>query len=143
MTGAVVGITSLKVSQVGVEGMGYAININEATPILNTLITSGSVVRPYLGVSVYTVDQEVAAFYNLKVDKGVLVTDVASGSPADLAGIRPGDVITAIDGKEQTDDAALLDYINSLQVGQKIEITFYRGNIQNKVTVTMAQTPRS
>ncbi len=143
MTGAVVGITSLKVSQVGVEGMGYAININEATPIINTLITGGSIVRPYLGITVYTVDQSVAAFYGLGVNKGVLVADVASGSPADNAGLHAGDVIIAIDGKAQTDDAALLDYINSLQVGQKIEITYYRGTIQNKVTITLTQTPKS
>jgi len=141
MSAQVIGISSYKVSQVGVEGMGYAISINEAMPILNTLISTGFIVRPYLGTSVFTVDQTIAAYYGLTVSQGVLITDVATGSPADIAGLRPGDVITAIDGKNQTDDAALMDYINSLKVGQKIEITYYRGSSKNTVTLTLVQSP--
>jgi serine protease Do len=143
MAGEVIGITSIKVSQVGVEGMGYAISIDEAMPVINTLISTGYVVRPWLGISVYTVDQSVAAFYRLGKSQGVLVTDVASGSPADKAGMRAGDVIIAIDGKEQTRASAMMDYINSLKVGQKIEITYYRGNAQNTVSVTLVETPKS
>jgi serine protease Do len=143
MAGEVVGITSIKVSEVGVEGMGYAISINEAMPIINTLMTTGYVVRPYLGISVYTVDQSLAAFYNLGLDKGVLITDVASGSPADKAGLRPGDIITAVDGKEQVNDGALIDYINSLKIGQEIEITYYRGNATNTVSITLVESPKS
>lgn len=143
MTGQVIGITSIKVAQIGVEGMGYAISINQAMPVINTLITTGYVMRPWLGISVYTVDQSVATFYRLGVDKGVLITDVASGSPADKAGLRPGDVITAIDGKEQVYAGALMDYINSLEIGQKIGITYYRGNVQNTASVTLVQSPKS
>jgi serine protease Do len=143
MAGEVIGITSLKVSEVGVEGMGYAISINEAMPVINTLITTGYVVRPYLGVSVYTVDQTVATYYRLGVDKGVLITDVASGSPADTAGLRAGDVITAIDGKEQDDAGTMMDFINSQSVGQKIEITYYRGNTESSVSVTLTESPES
>jgi serine protease Do len=62
MSAQVIGISSYKVSQVGVEGMGYAISINEAIPILNTLISTGFIVRPYLGTSVFTVDQTVASY---------------------------------------------------------------------------------
>ncbi len=143
MAGQVIGINSIKVSQVGVEGMGYAISINEAMPIINTLINTGYVVRTWLGTSVYTVDQMLASFYRLAVNKGVLITDVAAGSPADKAGLRPGDVITAIDGKEQVDDGILMDYINSLKVGQKIEVTYYRGNVKNIITVTLVESPKS
>jgi serine protease Do len=143
MAGQVIGIDSYKISQVGVEGMGYAISINEALPILNTLISTGFIVRPYLGTSVYTVDQMVAAYYRLGVNQGVLITDVASGSPADIAGLKPGDVITVIDGKNQTDDATMMDYINSLKVGQKIDITYYRGSNKNTVSVTLIQTSTS
>ena len=139
MSGQVIGISSYKISQVGVEGMGYAISINEAMPILNTLISTGFIVRPYLGAGVYTVDQMIAAFYGLAVSQGVLITDIANGSPADKAGLKAGDVITAIDGKSQTDDAAMMDYINSLKVGQKTEITYYRGNNKNTVSVILEQ----
>ena len=139
----VIGITSIKVSQVGVEGMGYAISIDEAMPVINTLITTGYVVRPWLGISVYTVDQSVAAFYRLGINKGVLITDVASGSPADKVGLRAGDVITTIDGKKQDDASAMMDYINSLKVGQKIETTYYHGSVKNIVSVTLVETPKS
>jgi serine protease Do len=143
MAGQVIGITSVKVSQVGVDGMGYAISIDEAMPVINTLISAGFVVRPYLGAGVYTVDQSVAAFYGLGISKGVLVTDVASGSPGDKTGLRAGDVIIAIDGKEQVDDGAMMDYINSLKVGQKIDITYYRGSAKNTVSVTLVKSPKS
>ena len=143
MAGQVIGISSYKISQVGVEGMGYAISIHEALPVLNTLISNGFIVRPYFGASVYTVDSTVAAYYGLGVNQGVLITNIASGSPADKAGLQPGDVITAIDGKDQTDDAALMDYINSQKVGQKIDITYYRGNNKNTVSVTLVQAPTS
>jgi serine protease Do len=141
MAGQVIGINSIKVSQIGVEGMGYAISINQALPIINLLINTGHVVRPWLGIGVYTVDAGVAAFYHLRVDKGVLITDVSSGSPADNAGLRPGDVITAVDGKDQVDAGALMDYINSLKVGQKIEITYYQGSKQDTVSVTLVESP--
>jgi serine protease Do len=143
MAGEVVGITSLKVSQVGVEGMGYAMSINQAIPVLNTLVSTGSVIRASLGVSVYTVDSQVAAFYNLGVNKGVLITDVAAGSPGDKAGLRAGDIITAIDGKEQLEDSAMMDLINSLKIGQTIKVTYYRGNALNTVSATLVASPKS
>jgi serine protease Do len=143
MAGQVIGINSIKISQVGVEGMGYAISINEALPIIETLINNGYISRPWLGISVYTVDKMVSAFYNLGVDKGVLITDVNSGSPADRAGLTPGDVITAIDGKEQTDAGTLMQLIDSLKIDQKIEITYYHRNTEKTVSVTLAESPKS
>lgn len=143
MAGQVIGINSIKVSQIGVEGMGYAISINEALPIINTLINTGYVLRPWLGISVFTIDQNVASFYGLAVAQGVLITDVAAGSPAEKAGLRAGDIITAIDGKEQVDDGVLMDYINSLKIGQTIQITYYRRNAQNTVSVTLAESPKA
>lgn len=143
MAGQVIGISSYKISQVGVEGMGYAISINEALPILNTLISTGYIVRAYLGASVYGINDTIAAYYRLPINQGVLITDVASGSPADNAGLKPGDIITIIDGKNQTDDATMMDYINSLKVGQEIEITYYRGSTKNTVSVTLTQVPTS
>jgi len=139
--GEVVGINSAKVAQVGVEGMGYAISVKEATPIIDQLITNGYVIRPYLGASLYTVDQFVDFRYRLGVDKGVLVTDVASGSPADKAELKPGDVITAIDDKEISDEGVLTQTINSAQISQKIKITYWRGRAQNTAYATLVQSP--
>jgi serine protease Do len=141
MAGEVIGINSIKIAQVGVEGMGYAISINEAMPIIEKLITVGYVVRPWLGAGTATVNQMVASWYNLPVDTGALVTDVTSGSPAEAAGLQAGDVITAIDDKEVTSAGELAQLINSYQIGQEIKITFWRGQAKDNVAVVLAESP--
>ena len=141
MAGEVIGITSIKIAQVGVEGMGYAISINEAMPVIEKLITVGYIVRPWVGVESTTVNQMVASWYNLAVDTGALVTDVTSDSPAEEAGIKAGDVITAIDGKEVASAGELTQLINSYQIGQKIEITLWRGQVKDTVSLTLGESP--
>jgi serine protease Do len=143
MDGEVIGIDSIKVAEVGVEGMGYAISIDEAIPIINTLIEKGYINRPYLGIGITTVDAFVASVYNLSVDQGVLVTSVVSGGPAGKAGLEAGDVITAVDGKSVTDTGELQKIINSDQIGQTITITYYRGSNVITADITLAQTPPS
>ena len=141
LQGEVVGINSAKVAQVGVEGMGYAISIKEASPIIDQLIANGYVIRPYFGAEIYTVDQFVTSRYKLAVNKGVFVIDVASGSPADKAGLKAGDVITAIENKDITDAGVQAQLINSYQTGQKIKITYWRGKFPNTTYATIAQSP--
>lgn len=141
LQGEVVGINSAKVAQVGVEGMSYAISIKEANPIIAQLITSGYVIRPYLGAEIYTVDQFVISRYKLAVNKGVFIIDVASGSPADKAGLKAGDVITLIENKEMNNAGAQAQLINSYKTGQKIKITYWRGKFQNTTYATITQSP--
>jgi serine protease Do len=141
LLGEIVGINSAKIAQVGVEGMGYAISIKAAKPVIDELIKNGYVVRPYLGANLYTVDQFVARRYGLAVNKGALVTDVASGSPADKAGIKPGDVITAIDGKDVGSAEEVTRILESHQVGQQIQVTFYHGSAKKTVAITLTQAP--
>jgi serine protease Do len=141
MAGEVIGIDSIKVSQVGVEGMGYAISTNEAMAVINELIKTGYIVRPWLGIRIYTVDSFAASMYNLAVDKGVLITEVANGSPAEKAGLEAGDVITMVEGKEITSVDDLLTLVNTYKVGQSITITYMRGRIENHVSVTLAESP--
>ena len=141
MAGEVIGIDSIKIAQVGVEGMGYAISINEAMPIIKGLINTGYIVRPWLGIGLATVNKMVASFYNLAVDTGVLVTQVTPGGPADKAGLKAGDVITAIDSEEVASAGDLVQLINSYEVGQKVEITFWRGQTKNSVSLTLGESP--
>jgi serine protease Do len=141
MQGEVIGIDSIKVAEVGVEGMGYAISINQASPIINALIQNGYITRPWLGVGITTVNDFVAALYNLSVNKGVLITSIVRGSPADKAGLQQGDVITAVNGQEIDDTGGLLNVISTSQAGQTVEITYQRGNSQAKVSVTLAESP--
>ncbi|MGJ7045272.1 S1C family serine protease [Thermoanaerobacterium thermosulfurigenes] len=139
--GEVVGITSVKLTSTGgsdtqdpfgmfqsqgtpVEGMGFAIPINEAKPIIDDLIKHGYVERPMMGVSVQEVTQQDAAQYNIPV--GLYIAQVQQGSGADEAGLQPGDVITAVDGtKVQTFDA-LQSIITKHKVGDTITVTFWR-----------------
>jgi serine protease Do len=141
LLGEVVGITSVKVSQVGVEGMGYAISTREAMPIIGDLVKVGYAIRPWVGASLYTVDQLVVLRYSLAVNQGVLVTGIAAGSPADKAGIKAGDVITAIDGKEMTSVDDMMNLIHGYRIGQQIQITYYRGSARITVPVILAPSP--
>jgi serine protease Do len=141
MSKQVIGITSAKIAMVGVEGMGYAISINTAMPIIEELIQKGYVVRPWLGAEPYTVDQYVVFRYQLAVDKGAFVTTVTSGSPADKAGIEPGDIITEFEGKEIITAEELNQAIHSSQIGQKVKIIFWRGNAQNTTYATLTESP--
>jgi len=141
MAGEVIGIDSIKVAQVGVEGMGYAISINQAMPIINELMKTGYIVRPWIGIGVYTVDSWVASMYNLAVDKGVLITKVISGSPAEKAGFKAGDIITKVEEKEITSVDELLTLVNTYKVGQTVKITFWRDSDQKTASVTLAESP--
>jgi serine protease Do len=137
----VVGINSIKIAQVGVEGMGYAISINEAIPTIQKLIEVGYVVRPWLGINAYTMSDVIATRYNLAVSKGVLITAVVQGGPADKAGLEAGDIITSIDDTEINTVSDLVETTNSYDIGQTINITYWRGQSENKVNLVLEQSP--
>ncbi len=137
----VIGITSAKVAASGVEGMGYAISTEMALPIIEELVKTGYVTRPWLGVSLYTVDQFAVLRYRLGVDKGALVTEVASGSPAAKAGLKVGDVIVTFGGKEITSADEMVRAIHQTQIGKSIEITYWRGKTQFTTQATLVERP--
>jgi serine protease Do len=141
MAGEVIGITSAKIASVGVEGMGYAINIDSAVPIVKQLVTSGYVVRPWLGVVLLTVDEGTAMRFGLAVNQGALVTDVAANSPADKAGFQAGDIIVGFEDTEVTSVDDLIQAIRSSQIGQRVKITFWRGDTKNTAYPTLIESP--
>ena len=100
MDGKVIGINSAKIVANGVEGIGLAIPSNAVQNVISAIMEKGYVPRPYLGVSIF--DQQSAARYGyqLNLKKGVYIFQVVPGGPADQAGLRKGDVITAIDGDD-------------------------------------------
>ena len=140
-SGEVIGINSIKIAQVGVEGMGYAISINEAMPIIQKLIDVGYVVRPWLGINAYTVDIMVAARYNLAVDKGVLLADIVPGGPAEQAGLEIGDIIVSVDENEIDNTGELVEVINGYSIGKTVQITYWRGQSKNSTSLTLAESP--
>ncbi len=141
LLGEIVGITNIKVAQLGIEGMGYAISTKEALPVVSDLVKVGYVIRPWIGVSLYTVDQIVVLRYDLAVSQGTLVTQLAVGSPADKAGIRTGDVITGVDGQAIANIDDFNKIVHGDQIGQQVNITYYRGTSKNTVSVTLIASP--
>lgn len=97
--GQVIGINSAKISVTGVEGLGFAIPINTAKPIVEQLITYGHVTgKPLIGISAQEVSEEVSQMYGIPV--GVYIVEVTQGGAAEKAGIQKGDIITKLDGKD-------------------------------------------
>ncbi len=142
MAGEVIGITSAKIAATGVEGMGYAISTQEAAPIIEQLINTGYIVRPWLGVTLYPIDQFVAQRYNLAVDKGAFIVNVAQGSPADKAGLKAGDVIVKFASEETNTVDDLIRAIRSSRLGQTVEITYWRGESQGTTSATLIESPK-
>jgi serine protease Do len=137
--GQVVGINVAIASNA--ENIGFAISTDTAIPVVESLITEGKVVRPWLGVSVTTVTSTIQQYYNLSVDTGALITSITSGSPADKAGLRPGDVITKMDNENISTADDLVSAIGSHQVGDQVQIVYYRGSVQNLAVATLEASP--
>jgi serine protease Do len=137
--GQVVGINVAIASNA--ENIGFAISTDTAIPVVQNLITEGKMVRPWLGVEVTTVTSTIQRYYNLSVSAGVLITSVTSGSPANKAGLRAGDVITKIDNEDISTAAELISAVSSHQIGDQVEIVYYRGNVQQVATATLEESP--
>ena len=124
--GKVIGINTVKFIESRVEGMGFAIPINEAKPIINQLIKNKKVSRPYLGIQGQTIDEETAKQYNVPV--GVLVREVIEDSGAKKAGIERGDIITKIDGKEIKTIEQVIEIVRQHKLGDILKVEVY-GNL--------------
>ncbi len=142
LAGEVIGITSAKVADIGVEGMGYAISIDTATPIIQELVNKGYVTRPWLGVGLYTVDQMAIQQLDLGIDKGVLLTEVVAGSPADSAGLEQWDVIIGIGGQDVTNVEELTKILHAATIGQPLEIRYWRGGQEYSTQAIPIESPR-
>ena len=130
MQGQLIGINSAKYADTQVEGMGFAIPINKAAPILEKMMNKetrqkvSSDKAAYFGITCLTVSQEAAQYY--RIPEGVYVQDVMSGSAAEKAGIRQGDIITAIDDESVTTDEELTNTLKYYAAGDTAQITISR-----------------
>jgi len=125
--GKVIGINTIKFAETRVEGMGFAIPINEAKPIIDDLINNKKVLRPFLGIQGITISKEEAEQFQLPQGVGVRV--VIPGSGAEAAGIRRGDIITKVDDKKVLTIEDLIAEIQKHKVGDSILVEVYnQGN---------------
>ncbi|MBO3841306.1 MAG: trypsin-like peptidase domain-containing protein [Candidatus Brockarchaeota archaeon] len=109
------------------QGISFAIPISSIKPLIESFKKYGRMVKPWLGVKSIDVNKQIANYYSLGVDYGALVVEVSPRSPAERAGLRPGDVVTMIDGKPVKSSASLVRELRRKSVGQRIELLIYRG----------------
>lgn len=142
--GEVIGITSLKLAVTGVEGMGFAIPIETAMDYAKKIVNGDKIERPYLGVSMANLSDARYAFYpkleNLGVSSGVYISKIESGSPADKAGMKVGDVVTKADGEDVATLAYLRYRLYQHDLGDEMTLTVVRdGNeVELKVKLDVA-----
>lgn len=132
--GQVIGVVTAKYSLGGMEGLGFAIPINDACRIACDLVEKGYVSgKAYLGLTLANVSPSVAQYYDMV--QGVYVYDVEEGSCAQLAGLQVGDIITAINGQTVTASSQLVQAVKQYHAGDSAELTVWREQSYLSVTV--------
>lgn len=135
--GQVIGITTLKLSGNGIEGVSFAIPINDTIDIYKGLIENGKISRPFVGISGIDLDEATAIRNGLT--KGIYVDSVIKDSAAEKAGIKAGDVIVKFDDKSVSTMDELNAIKNSKNIGDNVNVTFYRKNEEKTVTLTLGE----
>ena len=141
--GELIGINSAIFSQMGgAQGIGFAIPIGLALDIMQQIIEHGEVSRGWLGVEGTEVNERAARGTGVPGIRGALIVGVFIDSPADLAGIRAGDIVVAVDGKPVRGIRDLLDQITLHKPGEEVEVTIYRGTEKMQLTMKVTQRPQ-
>jgi len=125
--GNLVGVNSAIYSRTGgSQGIGFAIPVSIARQVMEQIIKSGSVTRGWVGIEVQDLTPELAESFSLKNAEGALIAGVLKGGPADTGGVRPGDILLAVNGNKVSDSASLLNLIAELKPGEKAQLTVAR-----------------
>ncbi len=136
LRGEVIGINSAIISKSGgFEGLGFAIPSNIAAYVSQQLIQHGKVVRGWMGVSLQKITPALAGSFRLKSYRGSLVSDVLKGGPADRAGLKRGDVITAFQGKSVDNPSILRNDISLTPPGSEVKLTVIRNGASQDISV--------
>ncbi|HZS38941.1 MAG TPA: PDZ domain-containing protein, partial [Polyangia bacterium] len=140
LDGEVIGINTM-IAGIGT-GIGFAVPSSMARPIVDQLINGGKVRRPYLGIYMQDVTPEMAKGLGGKApEKGALVSQVQAGSPADKAGVKPGDVVVSVDGQAVDGSKAVQKTVLSKKIGQKLDLDLWRDGKAVKVSPTTTELP--
>lgn len=150
-SGQVIGINSMKVSENGVESLGFAIPSNDVEPIVDQLLAKGKVERPFLGVQMIdmaqvpeTYQENTLGLFGDQLSKGVYVKEVQSGSPAAKAGIKSNDVIVQLNGKDVDSSADIRQILyNQLKIGDKTTVQVLRSGSKKTLNVTLTKQTES
>ncbi|KAF0194873.1 MAG: serine protease Do [Bacillota bacterium] len=138
--GEVIGINQAKIGITGVEGMGFAIPVNVARPIIEDLVRHGKVIRPWLGIQGVALTPASAQQYGVTITQGIYI-DIVADSPAQRAGLRRGDVITKYNGVELTTFDQLIELLNATGVNGTANLEVRRGNSTLTINVKLEVAP--
>jgi len=122
-------------------GIGFAIPVSTARSVLESIITTGSVTRGWIGVEPQDVTPEIADSFGLKQKSGAIVAGVLQGGPADKAGIKPGDILLSVNGEEITDTTRLLNVIAQIKPGTDAKVHLERKNHDMDLDVLIGKRP--
>lgn len=139
-TGEVIGINTIKLVDSQIEGMGFAIPINDIKPIMEEIMANGKISRPALGIVGKDINQNTAELYEIPI--GVYIVEVTPGSSADLAGMRPNDILFQFDGVQITGMNQLKELLNSKKVGDVIEAKIIRNNEKRSLQLKLREMPQ-
>ena len=144
MAGELVGITSMKLSNTSVEGMGFALPINDVITSVEQIIENGKVTRPQIGISGVSLSgysNYQLRYYRINTDltDGIYVSRVTSGGAASKAGIQEGDIIVKFDGKEVTTYKSFLTELYSKEPGDKVSVVVNRNGTEKTIEVTLGE----
>jgi len=143
VNGNLIGINSAIYSPNGGSlGIGFAIPVSTAKKIMEQIIQSGSVTRGWIGVAVQELTPELAESFKLGSLQGVLISEVVRGSPADKAGIKAGDILTAVDSKPLTDSSVMLETISSMAPGKVAVLKLLRSQREVVVQLKVGKRPK-
>jgi len=143
--GNLIGINTAIYSRSGGNmGIGFAIPVNTAKQVMESIVTNGSVTRGWIGVEPQNLSKELAESLNLPKDTtGVLISGVLDGGPADKAGMKPGDVLTQVNGQAVNDVAALLNRIAQTNPGDEAKVTLLRKGKELSIRIQVGKRPKS
>ena len=140
--GKLVGINTAIYSRSGGSlGIGFAIPVSIARSVLEQIVATGEVVRGWVGVEIQDLTPELAESFGYRNTVGALIAGVLRGSPADRAGIRPGDVLVALDGETVRDPRAMLDMVAALPPGKRSVFTVRRGTEELELNLEVGRRP--
>lgn len=140
--GNLVGINTAIYSRSGGSlGIGFAIPVSLAKQVMESIISTGSVVRGWIGVEPQDVTPEIAESFGLSRKDGALIAAVVQGGPADRAGLRPGDILTSVNGESILDTTALLNSIAQLKPGAEAKVTVSRKGKPVELTIIVGKRP--
>lgn len=137
LKGEVIGINTAIVA--GGQGIGFAIPINVAKSIVDQLKEKGKVTRGWIGVSVQTITPEIARAFNLKEQNGALVADVVPGGPADKSGIKRGDIIISLNGKDVDEMSDLPKIVADTPIGKTVDVRIIRDGKEIILKITVGE----